>query len=140
MPITEDQIAEILQQQSRLIELLAEQQTKSDISKQNITFDNFNEKFDCYLLRLQNFFNIKKLTADDAPTKKAKAQILINSIGSKHVQFLKNELAPETIIDKTYNDLVVVLKSILVQALTYILHNIVCYLEIRNHTKVFQHM
>lgn len=57
-----------------------------DLATQPLQFDPYNpktEKFNCYLLRLNNDFDMKKLTGNEAETKKAETQILINSIGAK---------------------------------------------------------
>lgn len=112
------ELQDILRQQNELIQLLLNQQRESsstpgDLSRQSIQFDSFNpkeEKFDCYLLRLENFFAIKKLTGDSAEIEKAKSQILINSIGTKYIQLLRNATAPSDPRSKTYNELIEILK------------------------------
>ena len=64
-----DQLAKLLENQNKLIEILVKQQQQSeaskesaskpgDLLKQSIQFDSFNSKeenFDCYKLRLENF-------------------------------------------------------------------------------------
>lgn len=95
-----ENLAEILAQQNKLIQLLIQQQEEaaskpSDLSKQSIQFDFFNpkeEKFDCYLLWLENFSALKKLNRNSFEIDKAKSQILINSIGTKYIQLVRNAL------------------------------------------------
>ncbi|XKL62911.1 hypothetical protein PGB90_002744 [Kerria lacca] len=116
-----EKLTEILKQQNQLLQLLIQQQQEftskpGDSSKQSIQFDSFNpkdEKFDCYLLRLENFFSIKKLTGTSDETDKAKVQILINSIGMKYIQLLRNSTAPDDPRKKKkkkYQELIDILK------------------------------
>ncbi|KAK7575685.1 hypothetical protein V9T40_011971 [Parthenolecanium corni] len=112
----DEEFVKLLENQNKMINLFlskSEPTAPGDLSKLSIQFDSFNpkdEKFDCYLLRLENFFAIKKLSGDDAEIDKAKKQILINSIGPKYIQLLRNSTAPDDPRDKSYQDLVSILK------------------------------
>ena len=88
--------------------------TNIDLANQSLQFDTFNPKTEtvsCYLLRLQNYFDMKKLTDNKAETKKSKTQILINSIGAKYIQLLMNLTAPDNPREKSYEELVELLKG-----------------------------
>lgn len=74
-------------------------------------FDDSKESFKSYKERLENFFALKQLSADNSETNVAKARIFINSIGSKNYMLLCSLTAPISPVELPYKKLVEVLEQ-----------------------------
>ena len=95
--------------------------TAEDIlRKQSLHFDPFKpdeESFECYISRLENYFELKGLTSTTPDADKAKVRLLIHCIGSKYFQLLTDLCSPDTPTTKSYADLVKLLKDNIVPPL-----------------------
>nr|XP_042899819.1 uncharacterized protein LOC122269685 [Parasteatoda tepidariorum] len=87
---------------------------KDVIATQNLSFDPFDaavESFDCYSQRLENYFKLKGLSADDPETEELKVLVLINCLGSRQYQLLSSLTAPDIPSTKTFQELLLLLKK-----------------------------
>ncbi|XP_052751504.1 uncharacterized protein K02A2.6-like [Galleria mellonella] len=88
---------------------MQQQQTTSNNTVSGIVlqpYDELHESFGSYIQRLNNYINLKGVTSPVT-----KLQIFLNCIGAKYYQVLKNINAPDTLENKTYEQLVEILKN-----------------------------
>ncbi|XP_052749474.1 uncharacterized protein K02A2.6-like [Galleria mellonella] len=88
---------------------MQQQQTTSNNTVSGIVlqpYDELHESFGSYIQRLNNYINLKGVTSPVT-----KLQIFLNCIGAKYYQVLKNITAPDTLENKTYEQLVEILKN-----------------------------